>query len=69
MKGPLLNWFTRYLYDREQHVVIDGKSSMWLPVTSGIPQGSLLGPVLFVVFINDIPLSVSDDTTLALFTL
>ena len=67
IKGPLLHWFTSYLYERQQRVVIDGKHSNWLPVTSGIPQGSLLGPALFVLFINGMPCAVSDNTTLALF--
>ena len=67
IKGHLLRWFTSYLYERHQRVVIDGKHSNWLPVTSGIPQGSLLGTALFVLFINDMPSAVSDNTTLALF--
>ena len=67
-KEPLLHWFISYLGNsRLQRVVIDGKSSDWLPVTSGVPQGSLLGPALFVLFINNMPSALSHSSALALF--
>lgn len=55
IRGELLTWLRNFLDQRKQRVMINGNYSKWTDVISGIPQGSILGPILFIVFINDLP--------------
>ena len=69
--GLVLNWIKGWLSDRWQRVCMDGVFSSWRKVWSGVPQGSVLGPILFLVYINDLDdqlssnmLKFADDTKL-----
>ena len=60
LHGKLKDWIQSYLVDREQFVVVNGKRSGLQLVLYGVPQGSLLGPKLFLIFVNDLPDCISN---------
>ena len=73
INGTPLEWFTSYLTGRSQYVELDGVSSNVLSLSTGVPQGSILGPLVFLIYMNDIPyctkyfnfILYADDTTLS----
>ena len=71
ISGQIFGLISSFLSNRQRRVVLDGKSSQEYPVNAGVPQGSILGPTLFLLYINDLPDDVicniaiyADDTTL-----
>ena len=73
IRGVALSWFMDYLTGRSQRVCVEQDRSDWIDVHKGVPQGSVLGPLLFILYVNDLPRVLeactvkqyADDTTMS----
>ena len=64
ISGELYNLLGNYLSDRFERVILNGQTSSWRLVIAGVPHGSILGPLLFLVYINDLPNELKSSVTL-----
>jgi hypothetical protein len=64
IRGTTHNWIRTFLTQRKQRVIIDGDSSEWVEVDSSVPQGTVTGPLMFLIFINDLPNNISSHVRL-----
>ena len=71
ISGKFYDLLENYLSGRLQRVILNGQTSSWRPILAGVPQGSILGPLLFLIYINDLPNELksnaklfADDTSL-----
>jgi len=55
INSKIISWITDFLDNRQFRLTVNGKLSTWHDVISGIPQGSIMGPLLFIIYINDLP--------------
>lgn len=62
--GKFHKWISNFLTKRKQRVVVDGEHSQWVQVKSGVPQGTVLGPLLFLAYINDLPNNIQSEVRL-----